>query len=103
MRDDSLQQVTRSWNIKFIERKCSNIGAAKRAQAVGNLILVVQEEITARRLMRIDCLSLLVTLAMKVTKLWKSSGLIPSEVLLPLNIVPRVMVPQRDNQSQGGL
>ena len=68
-----LQQVTRSWNIKFIERKCSNIGAVKRAQAVGNLTLVVQEEITARRLMRIlvDCLALLVTLAMKVTKLWK--------------------------------
>ena len=51
MRDDSLQQVTRSWNIEFIERKSSNSGAVKRTRAVGNLTLVVQEEITAQRLM----------------------------------------------------
>ena len=74
VRDDSLQQVTRSWNIEFIEHKSSNSGAVKRTQAVGNLTLVVREEISAQQLIRIVCLSLLVTLVMKVTKLWTSSG-----------------------------
>ena len=59
---------------RVFERKSSNSCAVKRTRAVGNLTLVVQEEITARWLIRIDCHSLLVTLVMKVTKLWKSSG-----------------------------
>jgi len=62
------------WNIEFIERKSSNSGAVKRTQVVSNLTLVVREEISAQQLIRIVCLSLFVTLVMKVTKLWTSSS-----------------------------